>query len=307
MSTIQEKINELRKKHNVLILSHFYQPGDVQDIADMVGDSYGLAKKSAETNADVVVFCGVLFMAESAKILNPEKTVILPDLDAGCPMADMATAEDVKALKARYPEAAVVCYVNTSAEVKAECDVCCTSSNAVNIVNNLKEKQVVFLPDVNLGGYVGAQCPDKEMILYDGYCPVHHLITAEEILAVKAQYPDALFLVHPECKKEVADLADFVGSTAQIIRYATESSHQQFIIGTEEGILHELKRQNPDKEFIVAANGFVCADMKKVTLEDVLHSLEDLDAGKDTYTIMLDPDIISRSRKSLDRMLEIGG
>ena len=307
MNTIQEKIIELKNKHNALILAHYYQPGDVQDVADMVGDSYGLAKKSAETNADIIVFCGVLFMAESAKILNPDRTVILPAIDAGCPMADMATGQDVRDIKAKYPDAAVVCYVNTSAEVKAECDVCCTSSNAVNIVRNLKQKQVIFLPDQNLGSYVAEKCPEKDVLLYDGYCIVHHQVIPQEIMDAKKAHPNAKVLVHPECKKEVVKLADFVGSTAQIINYATESDDTQFIVATEEGIRHQLKKNNPGKSFYMASPQFICADMKKNMIEDVLTAFEAIDAGEPINVIELDKAVIKQARKSLDRMLEIGG
>ncbi len=306
MSHTTDRIKELKEKHNVLVLAHYYQPGDVQDIADMVGDSYGLAKKSADTDADYIMFCGVRFMAESAKILNPNKTVILPAMDAGCPMADMIDAARVRDLREQYPKAAFVGYVNTSAEVKAEIDVCCTSSNAVNVVQSLPEKQIVFLPDANLASFVAKQV-DKEIIAYNGYCIVHKRVSSDNILAVRREHPDVPFLVHPECTKEVVALADFVGSTAQIIKYATESPEKKFIIGTEEGILHELKKKNPDKEFIIASNQFVCVNMKKNSLEHVIGALEAIDAGQPINTISLSDDIIARAKRSLDRMLEIGG
>ena len=306
MSEIADKIKKLKEKHNVLILAHYYQPGDVQDIADMVGDSYGLAKKSAATEADYIMFCGVKFMAESAKILSPDKTVILPAMDAGCPMANMIDATRVKHLREQYPDAAFVGYVNTSAEVKAEIDVCCTSSNAVNVVKSLPEKQIVFLPDANLASFVAKQV-DKEIIAYNGYCIVHKRVSSQSILDVKRENPGVPFLVHPECTKDVVELADFVGSTAQIIKYATESPEQRFIIGTEEGILHQLKKENPHKEFIIASNQFVCVNMKKNSTEQVLAALEAIDAGTPINTITLSDDIISRAKRSLDRMLEIGG
>ncbi len=306
MSPIADRIKELKEKHNVLILAHYYQPGDVQDIADMVGDSYGLAKASAGTGAAYIMFCGVKFMAESAKILSPEKTVILPAMDAGCPMADMIDAARVKALREQYPDAAFVGYVNTSAEVKAEIDVCCTSSNAVKVVQSLPEKQIVFLPDANLASFVARQV-DKEIIAYNGYCIVHKRVSSEHILAVKNEHPGVPFLVHPECTKDVVALADFVGSTAQIIKYATESPEKKFIIGTEEGILHQLKKDNPDKEFIIASNQFVCVNMKKNSIEQVLAALEAIDAGQPINTITLSDEMIAKARRSLDRMLEIGG
>ena len=246
-------------------------------------------------------------MAESAKILSPEKTVILPAMDAGCPMADMVTAKDVIKLKEQFPDAAFVCYVNTSAQVKAECDVCCTSSNAVNIVNSLRQDQIVFLPDANLASFVAKQCPTKEVIAYNGYCIVHKRVTPDEVLEVKQRNPDAPFLVHPECTKEVIALADFVGSTAQIINYAIKSPGQKFIIGTEQGIMHKLRQLNPTKEFITASDRFVCVNMKKNSLQHVLKSLEDLDNGVSENIIELDKDIIDRAKKSLDMMLEIGG
>lgn len=305
MKTITERINELKQKHNAIILAHYYQIPKIQEIADMVGDSYGLSKKSAETDADVIVFCGVEFMAESAKILSPQKTVLLPNMDAGCPMADMVTAQDVKSLRAQYPDAAFVCYVNTSAEVKAECDVCCTSSNAVKIVNSLEEKQVVFLPDKNLGRYVAQNIVGKEIITINGYCIVHNRITASEVMDTKKKYPNAPFLVHPECTDEVVKEADFVGSTAQILAKAKELDDKLIIIGTEEGILHKLKQQNPDKEFVVVSNNFKCFNMKKTTMENLLSALEGLETGSTDNTIELDEDIMKRAKASLDRMLEL--
>lgn len=305
MKNIADKINELKVKHNAIILAHYYQIDEVQEIADMVGDSYGLSKECADTDADVIVFCGVKFMAESAKILSPQKTVILPNMNAGCPMADMVTAKDVIKLRNKYPEAAFVCYVNTSAKVKAECDVCCTSSNAVNIVNSLAEKQIVFLPDKNLGRYVANSVPDKEIITINGYCLVHNRILEEEIVTIKNKYPDAPFLVHPECTEGVISHADFVGSTAQILKKAKELPNKQIIIGTEEGIIYKLKEQNPEKEFIIASSNFVCQNMKKTTLADVLYSLEGLSTGSKENIIELDEDIIKRSKATLDRMLKI--
>lgn len=305
MEKIVDKIKKLKEKHNAIILAHYYQIPEIQAVADMVGDSYGLAKKCADTDADVIVFCGVKFMAESAKILSPQKTVILPNMDAGCPMADMVTAQDVIGLRNKYPEAAFVCYVNTSAEVKAECDVCCTSSNAVKIVNSLKERQIVFLPDKNLGRYVAQKVADKEIILIDGYCIVHNRITAKEVTDMKMRYLNAPFLVHPECTEEVIALADFVGSTAQILAKAKELDDKIIIIGTEEGILYKLKEQNPQKEFIVASDNFLCRNMKKTNLDYLLRSLEALETGNTECVIELDADIRQRAKSSLDKMLEM--
>lgn len=305
MKTITERINELKEKHNAIILAHYYQIPEIQEIADMVGDSYGLSKKCADTKADIIVFCGVEFMAESAKLLSPQKTVLLPNMDAGCPMADMVTAEDVKDLRVKYPNAAFVCYVNTSAEVKAECDVCCTSSNAVKIVNSLQEKQVVFLPDKNLGRYVAQNVEDKEIVTINGYCIVHNRISAKEVADTKSQYPDAPFLVHPECADEIVELADFVGSTAQILAKAKELDDELIIIGTEEGILHKLKEQNPNKEFVVVSDNFMCANMKKTTMDDLLKAFEGLETGSRDNTIELDENIMKRAKASLDKMLEL--
>ncbi|MBN2880359.1 MAG: quinolinate synthase NadA [Clostridia bacterium] len=305
MKEIVDRIQELKKKHNAVILAHYYQIPEIQAVADMVGDSYGLSKKSADTDADVIVFCGVKFMAESAKILSPEKTVILPNMDAGCPMADMITAEDVKKLKKQYPDAAFVCYVNTSAEVKAECDVCCTSSNSVKIVNSLEQKRIVFLPDKNLGRYVAENAENKEVITVDGYCPVHDIIVAGQVLEAKEKYPGAPFLVHPECPDDVIELADFVGSTTQILNQAGEVEAKTIIVGTEDGILYKLKEQNPDKEFVMVSSNFVCDDMKKTTLNDLLMAFESLEASKPINVIELDEEIRSKAQASLDRMLEL--
>ncbi len=298
--TIQEQILKLKKEKNAVILAHIYQDGAVQDVADFTGDSLELARKAAEVDADIIVFCGVLFMAESAKILNPEKTVLLPVIDAGCPMADMVTAEDVKAHRNDYPDAAVVCYVNSSAETKAECDICCTSSNAVKIVSSLPQKEVIFVPDENLGSYVAAQLPEKEMILHKGYCIVHKRVQEEEVVKAKEAMPNAKLLVHPECTPEVTAQADFVGSTAQIIKYAKESTDNEFIICTEMGILHVLQNQNPDKKFYMASPKLVCANMKKTHIEDVLHALDNME-----HEITLDSELIKRASKSLERMLQV--
>lgn len=305
MKNVIDRIKELKQKHNAIILAHYYQIPEIQEIADMVGDSYGLSKKCADTDAEVIVFCGVEFMAESAKILSPDKTVLLPNLDAGCPMADMVSAEDVKNLRMKYPDAAFVCYVNTSAEVKAECDVCCTSSNAVKIVNAMNEKQIVFLPDKNLGRYVAQKVPDKEIITINGYCIVHNRVTASEVSDTKMRYPNAPLLVHPECSDDVVELADFVGSTAQILAKASELEDRLILIGTEEGILHKLKQQNPNKDFIVVSDNFVCRNMKKTTLDNLLTSLEGLENGSRQNAIEMDEDIMKRAKASLDRMLEL--
>ncbi len=298
--TIQEKILKLKKEKNAVILAHIYQDGAVQDIADFTGDSLELSRKAANADNDVIVFCGVRFMAESAKILNPEKTVLLPVIDAGCPMADMVTGQDVIEHRKNHPDAAVVCYVNSSAETKAECDICCTSSNAVNVVQSLKEKEVIFVPDENLGSYVASQVPEKDMILHKGYCIVHKRVLEDEVKKAKESLPNAKLLVHPECTPDVVAQADFVGSTAQIIKYVKESEDKEFIISTEMGILHVLENQNPEKKFYMASPKLVCVNMKKTHIEDVLRSLENME-----HEIILDEDLMIRAKKSLDRMLEV--
>jgi quinolinate synthase len=241
-------------------------------------------------------------MAESAKILSPEKTVLLPEKDAGCPMADMVTAEGLRALKAEHPGAAVVCYINSSAEVKAECDICCTSSNAVRIVGGLEEKDIIFAPDRNLASYVEAQLPDKNIIPWNGFCVTHHRIRKEDVEKIKEAQPDAILLVHPECRPEVTAMADFVGSTKQIIDYAAASSEKKFIIGTEMGVMHKLKKDSPDKTFYLMSPGLVCPNMKKTSLSSVYESLRDM-----IYKIELDAEIMKRARTCLERMLQKAG
>lgn len=292
------EINRLKKEKNALILAHYYQSGDIQDAADFVGDSFALSRQAKDTDADMIVFCGVRFMAESAKILSPGKKVLLPVTDAGCPMADMVTPEDIRRLRARYPDAAVVCYVNSSCGVKAESDVCVTSSNAVRIVRALEEHQVIFVPDQNLGRYVARQVPEKEVILHHGYCIVHHQVTAGDVDKVKAAVPEALLLAHPECQQTVLEKADFIGSTEQILRYAAQSQKKKYLIGTETGILHALEKNNPDKAFYPLTPKLVCADMKKTCLSDVYEALL-----HEKHPIELAEDVINRARRCLDRML----
>lgn len=296
-----QKIRDLKIKRNAVIVAHNYQTDDVQEIADVVGDSFALSKYCASNEADVVVFCGVHFMAESAKILSPEKTVLLPELDAGCPMAEMVTAEDLIEAKKKYPDAAVVCYINSTAEVKAECDVCCTSSNALNVINALDEKNIIFVPDKNLGHYVSKMVPEKNIILWEGFCPTHHRIRSSDVKSIKELHPDALLLVHPECQPEIVEMADYVGSTKQIIDFAQQSSHSKFIIGTEMGVMYKLKKDNPEKTFYLLSTGLVCANMKKTTLKSIYDSLNEM-----KYNIELEEDIRTRAKKCLDRMLSIG-
>ncbi|MBR3576331.1 MAG: quinolinate synthase NadA [Clostridia bacterium] len=294
-----EKIGKLKKEKNAVILAHFYQPDEIQAIADFVGDSLDLSRKAAACDADIIIFCGVHFMAGSAKILSPDKTVMIPEKSAGCPMADMVTAEDIKALRKEHPDAAVVAYVNSSVEVKAECDICCTSSNAIKIVNSLPNDEIVFVPDKNLGSYV-AQFTDKKVFLFSGYCPVHDRITLEDVEKARAAYPGVEILVHPECPAEVVAAADFAGSTAQIIDYATASDKKEFIIGTERGVLYPLEKKNPDKKFYMLAENFTCGGMKKTKLSDILECLE-----TSKNEIIIDEEIRKKAEKSLIRMLEV--
>jgi quinolinate synthase len=298
---LKQKIQELKKERNAVIVAHNYQHDDVQEIADVVGDSFALSKYCATTDAEVVVFCGVHFMAESAKILSPEKTVLLPEIDAGCPMADMVTAEALREEKKKYPDAAVVCYINSSAEVKAECDVCCTSSNAVNVIKSIKEKDILFVPDQNLGHYISTLVPEKNIIFWKGFCITHHKIKTDEVEKMKKLHPDALLLIHPECRPELVEMADFVGSTKQIIDFANTSENSKFIIGTEMGVLYKLKKENPDKTFYLMSQGLLCPNMKKTSLESVYNSLNEM-----KYQIELDEDVRVRASKSLERMLQVG-
>lgn len=297
----QEKILKLKKERDALVLAHYYQPLEIQDIADHVGDSFALAKLAQEARQSVVILCGVRFMAESAKILNPDKTVYLSNDAAGCPMADMATPEDVLALKERYPEAAVMCYVNSSAAVKAVSDVCCTSSSAEKLAAAIPERQIVFVPDRNLGSYIAEMLPDKELILFDGCCPIHDAIRADSAKAARERYPEGAILAHPECPAEVRAYADYVGSTAGILDYARKSEAKTLIIGTEDGICEILRREMPDREIVSLQEGFRCVDMKKTTLEDVIACLEG-----ERKPIELPQDEMEGAARSLRRMIELG-
>ena len=297
---IKEEIRELLNKHNAVLLAHNYMRDEVQEIADITGDSLGLSIEAAKTSADVIVFCGVHFMAESAAILSPDKKVLLPRPDAGCPMADMVTAEGLEQLKARHPGVPVVTYVNSTAEVKAHSDICCTSANATKVVKSLPDQKIIFAPDRNLGSFVAKSVPDKEFIYWDGYCPTHERMTVEAVLAKKAQYPEALFICHPECAPRITALADQACSTSGMYDYCRTSPARQFIIGTEAGILYRLRLENPDKEFILASPALFCPNMKLTSLEDVLLSLQTL-----TPVITVPEDIRLRARQALDRMLAI--
>lgn len=295
-----EEIKRLKQDKNAVILAHNYQIPEVQDIADIVGDSLKLSQEAAETNADVIVFCGVHFMAESAKILSPHKKVLLPVMDAGCPMADMITADELEAFKAQYPGVPAVCYVNTSAAVKALCDVACTSSNAVKIVRGLGAKRILFLPDRNLAHYVQQQVPEVEIIPWDGFCITHERVEQAELMTLREKFPGLPILVHPECNPAVVAHADFVGSTSQIIKAVRESSAQEFIIGTEMGILHTLRQENPGKVFHLLSPALICYNMKKTSLEDVYLALRD-----DRHEITLDETLRLNANRCLERMLAL--
>ena len=297
---IIEKINTLKRKTNAVILAHNYQIGEVQDIADFCGDSLELSRKAANCDADIIVFCGVKFMAETAAILSPQKKVFLPDKPAGCPMADMINAEQLADLKKKHPDAVVVCYVNSTAEVKARSDYCCTSSNAVDVVNSIEEdKEIIFVPDRNLGQVVKERT-GRDMILWPGYCPTHVFATDDDVKRIQKEHPDAITLAHPECPKAVRDCADAFLSTGQMLKFVRQSENKEFIIATEIGIIYTLKKQNPEKTFYPASEKFLCPNMKKITLEKVLFSLED-----QKYVITVPKDIADKARTALDRMIAV--
>ena len=295
-----EEIKRLKKERNALILAHYYVPLEVQDAADSVCDSFAMAKLAANAGESLIVICGVRFMGESAKILSPDKTVLLPSQDAGCPMADMVTPEQVMELRARYPEAAVMCYVNSTAAVKAVSDICCTSSSALRIARALPQREIIFVPDRHLGSFVAKNVPEKIFHIHSGYCPAHDSVTVQDVLSAKAAHPDALFAVHPECGGEVVDMADFVGSTAEIIDFAAASTAREFIIGTESETALRLNRDFPEKSFYDVRPAFRCGDMKTVTLLSLYESLRD---GK--YEVQLPPQQLSAARESLDRMVNM--
>ena len=293
-----DEILRLKKEKDAVILVHNYQRGEIQEVADHLGDSLGLSQQAAQVEASIIVFCGVLFMAETAKILSPSKKVLLPRTDAGCPMAQMVDAQGLRALKSRHPKAVVVTYVNSTAEVKAESDVCCTSANAIQVVQNIEADEIIFTPDKNLAHYV-QRFTDKNIIPWDGFCYVHNRFSEEEVRRAKQAHPDALLIVHPECPAEVIDLADEVLSTSGMARIAQESPNKTFLVGTEEGMLYRLKKENPDKTFYSAGVAKMCRGMKATHLEDVYRSLLD-----EQHEIDLPEDIMNRARTSLERMLK---
>jgi len=299
-TAIVNEISKLKKEKNAVILAHYYTPAEVQALADYVGDSFALARTAKNTEADTVVFCGVGFMGESVKILNPEKTVLMPDLSADCPMAHMADLERIKKLRGEYDDLAVVCYINSTAALKCQSDVCVTSSNAVKIVGKLPNKNIFFIPDENLGRYVAEQLPEKNIILNDGRCPIHAALNAADLDRVKAGHPNAKVLTHPECRKEILDRSDYIGSTADILKYAKACESAEFIICTEDGIAYELSKSCPDKKFIYITEKFSCTDMKLNTPEKILHVLKTGD-----NSIEVDEAVRKRAMLPLERMLEL--
>ena len=323
LDALQDRIRQLKESLHAIILAHNYQRREVQDIADITGDSLELSRAAAKTDHDVIVFCGVHFMAESASILSPDKTVLLPEIDAGCPMADMVTVEGprktrrdfyakthgvsftypdeftLRDMKKKYPGLPVVAYVNTSAAVKAESDICCTSSNVVKVVESLKEDTIICIPDRNLSSFA-AKRSSKNIISWDGFCNTHQRVSAEDVNAARERHPDARVVVHPECPSDVQDMADHITSTSGMLRYCKESKHNEFIIGTEEGLLHRLRAENPEKTFSILSEAMICPNMKRTKLESVVRAME-----KREHVIKVPEEIRVPAKRALDRMLEI--
>jgi len=300
---LKKKIAKLKKEKKAVIIVHNYQRDEIQDIADISGDSLGLSQAAVRADAKVIVFCGVDFMAESASILNPDKVVLLPVKEASCPMADMVTVERLREKKKQHPDAAVVCYVNTSAEIKAESDICCTSSNAIQVVKSLKDyKEIIFIPDKNLGRYVQDNVSEKKIILWEGFCPTHIRVSKEEVLRIKELHPEAEILTHPECNPDVISVSDHICSTGGMFKYVKTSKAKSFIIVTESGMLYGLKKANPEKNFYVPTERLVCPTMKLTTLGWVAHSLESME-----HQIKITGEIREKSYKSLERMLKVSG
>ncbi len=297
---MKKEILKLKEEKNAVILAHYYASEEVQQNSDYVGDSFYLAKIAKESTADIIVFCGVYFMGESAKILNPGKKVLMPDITASCPMAHMVAKGKIEEMKAKYEDLAVVCYINSTAELKAQSDVCVTSSNAISIVRSLPNKNIFFIPDKNLGSFVAQNVPEKNIILNDGYCPIHAAISVKEVKEEKRNHPNALVLTHPECEAEILNLSDYVGSTAEIIAYAAKSTCLEFIICTEDGVKFKLMNDNPAKKFYFPKNRPCCADMKLNTLEKLLHVLQ-----TEENEIRVDAELGASALASLDRMLEL--
>ncbi len=302
VNTVQQEILRLKAERDAAVLAHSYQTHDILEIADLTGDSFMLSAAAAKLPQQTLIMCGVRFMAETVKLLSPDKTVILVSPDAGCPMAEQFDKETIAAYRAAHPDHAVVAYINTTSDLKTVCDVCVTSSSAVKIVSNMSEQEILFIPDCNLGAYVAEQCPDKTIHMMKGGCPVHTAVTEEMALAVKAAHPNALFLCHPECIHAVSSLADYVGSTADIMRYVENSTHDEFIIGTENSILQHLQYEHPDKRFYPLSKHLICADMKLTTLMDV----RDVLLGHGGEEIALDDETAQKAKACIDAMLALG-
>lgn len=300
MDKIIEEINNLKKEKNAVILAHCYQNAEIDKVADFVGDSLYLSQQAAKTDADIIVFAGVFFMAQTAKILNPNKKVLLPRTESGCLMADMVNLQQLREFKAKHPDIPTVCYINSTAEVKSECDICCTSSNAIKIVKSLNSPEVLFLPDTYLGKWVEGQLGNVKVTTYPGYCPTHLRIRPEDIIDARKKYPEAKVLAHPECAKAVTDIADYVGSTTGIMKYAIESDAKQFIISTEKGVVDRLKRDYPEKEFILIRPDIICQNMKWHTLDDIYNALK-----LEQHEITVDEQIAKEAVKCINKMLEV--
>ena len=297
-----EKINKLKKEKNAIILTHCYQNIEIDEVSDFVGDSLYLSKMAANTNADIIVFAGVYFMAQSAKLLSPDKKVLLPNLNSGCQMADMIDVENLKHFKEKYPDVPVVCYINSTAEIKANCDICCTSSNAIEVVKNLNTDKVLFVPDNYLGKFVESKLKNVEVITFNGFCPTHLRIRPYDMIEAKKKYPQALILAHPECHQDVAKLADFVGSTKEIMEFAKKSDNKMFVIATEKGVVDRLNRdsklQNWNKEFILIDENIVCPSMKMNTLEDIYRTLDE-----EKFEITIDVNVANKAKECIEKML----
>lgn len=300
MNELIEKINKLKKEKNAVILAHCYQNVEIDEVADYVGDSLYLSQMAAKTNADIIIFAGVYFMAQTAKILNPSRKVLLPRLESGCRMADMITLDQLREFKSKYPKMPTVCYINSTAEVKSECDICCTSSNAVKIVDSLKADEILFLPDTYLGKWVESQLGNVKVNTYTGFCPTHVQIRPNDVTEARKKYPNALVLAHPECHQSVVAIADYVGSTTGIMKFAAQSDKKEFIIATEKGVVDRLKRDYPEKEFYLIKDNVICPNMKWHTLTDIYNALD-----REEHEITVDTEIASKALKCIDRMLEV--
>lgn len=300
MNELIEKINKLKKEKNAVILAHCYQNVEIDEVADYVGDSLYLSQMAAKTNADIIIFAGVYFMAQTAKILNPSRKVLLPRLESGCRMADMITLDQLREFKSKYPKMPTVCYINSTAEVKSECDICCTSSNAVKIVDSLKADEILFLPDTYLGKWVESQLGNVKVNTYTGFCPTHVQIRPNDVTEARKKYPNALVLAHPECHQSVVAMADYVGSTTGIMKFAAQSDKKEFIIATEKGVVDRLKRDYPEKEFYLIKDNVICPNMKWHTLTDIYNALD-----REEHEITVDTEIASKALKCIDKMLEV--